>query len=94
MNAKDESDKFGLKLNIQKTKIMASGTITSWQIDGETMETVTGFIFLGSKITADGDCSHEIKRHLLLGRKAMTNQDSTLETRDITLPTKFCLVKL
>ena len=83
----------GLKLNIQRTKIMASGPITSWQIDGETMETVTDFIFLGSKITADGDCSHEIKRHLLLGRKAMTNLDSILKSRDITLPTKVCLVK-
>ena len=89
---KVESEKVGLKLNIQKTKIMASGPITSWQIDGETMETVTDFIFLGSKITADGDCSHEIKRHLLLGRKAMTNLDSILKSRDITLPT-VCLVK-
>ena len=86
-------EKVGLKLTIQKIKIMASGPITSWQIDGETMETVTDFIFLGSKITADGDCSHEIKRHLLLGRKAMTNLDSILESRDITLPTKFHLVK-
>ena len=85
--------KNGLNLNIQKTKIMASGPITSWQIDGETMETVTDFIFLGSKITADGDCSHEIKRCLLLGRKAMTNLDSTLKTRDITLPTKVHIVK-
>ena len=93
MKVKEESEKVGLKLNIQKTKIMAASPITSWQIDGETMETVTGFIFLGSKITADGDCSHEIKRHLLLGRKAMTNLDSTLETRDITLPTKVHLVK-
>ena len=83
----------GLKLNIQKTKIMASGPITSWQIDGETVETATGFIFLGSKITADGDCSHEIKRCLLLGRKAMTNLDSILKSRDIILPTKVCLVK-
>ena len=89
---KEESEKVGLKLNIQKTKIMASGPITAWQIDGETMETVTDFIFLGSRITADGDCSHEIKRHLLLGRKAMTNLDSILNT-DITLPTKACLVK-
>ena len=93
MKVKEESEKVGLKLNIQKTKIMASGPITSWQIDGETMETVTDFIFLGSKITADGDCSHEIKRHLLLGRKAMTNLDSILKSKDITLPTKFCLVK-
>ena len=82
-----------LKVNIQKTKIMASGPITSWQIDGETVETVRDFIFLGSKITADGDCSHEIKRHLLLGRKAMTNLDSILKSRDITLPTKVSLVK-
>ena len=88
-----EKEKTGLKLNIQKTKIMASVPITSWQIDGETMETVTGFIFLGSKITADGDCSHEIKRCLLLGRKAMTNLDSVLKSRDVTLPTKVCLVK-
>ena len=88
MKVKEESKKFGLKLNIQKTEIMASGPITSWQIDGETMETVTDFIFLGSKITADGDCSHEIKRCLLLGRKAMTNLDSTLKSRDITLPIK------
>ena len=93
MKVKEESEKAGLKLNIQKTKIMASGPITSWQIDGETMETVTDFIFLGSKITADGDCSHEIKRCLLLGRKAMTNLDSILKSRDITLPTKICLVK-
>ena len=85
---KEESEKVGLKLNIQKTKIMASGPITSWQIDRETVETVTDFIFLGSKITADGDCSHEIKRRLLLGRKVMTNQDSILKSRDITLPTK------
>ena len=90
---KEESEKAGLKLNIQKTKIMASGRITSWQIDGETMETVTGFIFLGSKIIADGDCSHEIKRHLLLGRKARTNLDSILKGREITLPTKVHLVK-
>ena len=90
---KKESEKAGLKLNIQKTKILASSPITSWQIDGEKVETVTDFIFLGSKITADGDCSHEIKRHLLLGRKAMTNLDSILKSRDITLPTKFCLVK-
>ena len=88
MKVKEESEKVCLKLNIQKTKIMASGPITSWQIDGETVETVTDFIFLGSKITADGDCSHEIKRHLLLGRKAMTNLDSILKSRDITLPTK------
>ena len=88
-----QSQFLGCKLNIQKTKIMASGPITSWQIDGETMETVTGFIFLGSKITADGDCSHEIKRHLVLGRKAMTNLDSILKNRDITLPTKVHLVK-
>ena len=88
MKAKEKSQKAGLKFNIQKTKIMASGSITSWQIDGETMETVTDFIVLGSKITADGDCSHKIKRHLLLGRKAMTNLDSILKSRDITLPTK------
>ena len=93
MKVKEESDKVGLKLNIQKTKIMVSGPITSWQIDEETLETVTDFIFLGSKITADGDCSHEIKRHLLLGRKAMTNLDSTLKSRDITLPTEVHLVK-
>ena len=93
MKVKEESDKAGLKLNIQKRKIMASSPITSWQIDGETMETVTDFIFLGSKITADGDCSHEIKRHLLLGRKAMNNLDSILKSRDITLLTKVCLVK-
>ena len=93
MKVKEESEKAGLKLNIQKTKIMASGPITSWQIDGETMETVTDFIFLGSKITADGDCSHEIKRHLLLGRKAMTNLDSILKSRDITLLKKVHLVK-
>ena len=88
MRVKEESEKAGLKLNVQKTKIVASGLITSWQIDGETMETVTDFIFLGSKITADGDCTHEIKRRLLLGRKAMTNIDSILKGRDITLPTK------
>ena len=93
MKVKEESEKVGLKLNIQKTKIMASGPITSWQIDGEMVETVTGFIVFGSKITADGDCSHEIKRHLLLGRKVMTNLDSILKSRDITLPTKVCLVK-
>ena len=93
MKVKVESEKVGLKLNIQKAKIMASGPITSWQIDGETMETVTDFIFLGSKITADGDCSHEIKRCLFLGRKAMTNLDSTLKSRDITLLTNVCLVK-
>ena len=93
MKVKEESEKAALKLNIQKTKIMASGSITLWQIDGETMETVRDFIFLGSKITADGDCSHEIKRCLLLGRKAMTNLDSLLKSRDITLPTKVCLVK-
>ena len=90
---KEKSEKAGFKLNIQKPKIMASGPITSWQIDGETMETVTEFIFLGSKITVDGDCSHEIKRHLLLGRKAMTNLDSILKSRNITLLTKVCLVK-
>ena len=90
---KEESEKAGLKLTIQKTKIMASGPITSWQIDGETVETVSDLIFLGSKITADGDCSHEIKRHLLLGRKVMTNLDSTLKSRNITLPTKGCPVK-
>ena len=88
MKVKEESEKVGLKLNIQKTKIMASGPITSWQIDGETVETASDFIFLGSKITGYGDCSHEIKRHLLLGRKAMTNLDSILKSRDITLPTK------
>ena len=93
MKVKEESGKVGLKLNIQKTKIMASGPITSWQIDGETMETVTDFIFLGSKITVDGDCSHEIKRHLLLGRIVMTNLDSILKSRDITFPTKVHLVK-
>ena len=90
---KEESEKAGLKLNIQKTKIMASGPITSWQIDGETMETVTDFSFLGSKITADGNCSHEIKRHMLLGRKAMINLDSILKSRDITLPANVHLVK-
>ena len=93
MNVKEESEKVGLKLNIQKTKIMASCLITSWEIDGETMETVADFIFWGSKITADGDCSHEIKRRLLLGRKVMTNLDSILKSRDITLPTKVRLVK-
>ena len=96
MKVKEVSEKVGLKLNIQKTKIMASGPITSWQIDGETVETVetvADFIFLGSKITADGDCSHEIKRHLLLGRKVMTNLDSIFKSRDITLPTKVHLVK-
>ena len=93
MKVKEESEKVGLKLNIQKAKIMASGPITSWQIDGETVETVTDFIFLGSKITADGDCSHEIKRCLLLGRKVMTNLDSILKSRDITLPTKVRPVK-
>ena len=93
MKVKVESEKVGLKLNIQKTKIMASGPITSWQRDGETVETVSDFIFLGSKITADGDCSHEIKRLLLLGRKVMTNMDSMLKSKDITLPTKVCLVK-
>ena len=93
MKVKEESEKVGLKLNIQKTKIMASGPITSWQIDGETMETVTDFILGGSKITTDGDCSHEIKRCLFLGRKAMTNLDSILKSGDITLPTKLCLVK-
>ena len=93
MKVKEESEKVGLKLNIQKTKIMASGPITSWQIDGETVETVSDFIFLGSKITADGDCSREIKRHLLLGRKVMTNLDSIFKSSDITLPTKVRLVK-
>ena len=93
MKVKVESEKAGLKLNIQKTKIMASGPITSWQIDRETVETVSDFIFLGSKITADGDCSHEIRRHLLLGRKVMTNLDSIFKSRDITLPTKVHLVK-
>ena len=90
---KEKSEKVGLKLNIQKMKILTSGPITSWQIDGETVETVTDFIFLGSKITADGGCSHEIKRHLLLGRKAMTNLDSMLKSRDVPLPTKVHLVK-
>ena len=93
IKVKEESEKVGLKLNIQKMKIMASGPITSWQIDGETVETVADFIFGGSKINADGDCSHEIKRCLLLGRKLMTNLDSILKSRDITLPTKVCLVK-
>ena len=93
MKVKEESEKAGLKLNIQKTKIMASGPITSWQINGETVETVADFIFLGSKITADGDCSHEIKRRLLLGREVMTNLDSIFKSRDITLPTKVLLVK-
>ena len=93
MKVKEESEKVVLKLNIQKTKTMASGPITSWELDGETVETVAGFIFLGSKITADGDCSHEIKRCLLLGRKVMTNRDSILKSRDITWPTKVCLVK-
>ena len=92
MKVKEESEKVGLKLNIEKTKIMASGPITSWQIDGETMETVADYIFGGSKIIADGNCRHEIKRHLLLGRKVMTNLDSILKSRDITLPTKVCLV--
>ena len=93
MKVKVEKEKVGLKLNIQKTKIMASSSITSWQIDGKTMETVTDFIFLGSKITADGDCSHEINRRLFLGRKAMANLDSILKSRDITLLTKVCLIK-
>ena len=93
MKVKEKSEKVGLKLNIQKTKIMASGPITSWQIDGETVETVADFIFLGSKITADGDCSHEMKRPLLLGKKVMNNLDSILKIRDITLSTKICLVK-
>ena len=93
MKVKKESEKVGLKLNIQKTKIMPSGPFTSWQIDGETVETVSNFIFLGSKITADGDCSHEIKRHLLVERKVMTNLDSISKSRDITLPTKVHLVK-
>ena len=93
IKVKEESEKVGLKINIQKTKIMASGPITSWQIDGETVETVSDFIFLGSKITADGDCSHEIKRRLLLRRKVITNLDSILKSRNITLPTKVCLVK-
>src|SRR5574337_1879088 len=93
MKVKEESGKIGLKLNIQKTKIMASGPITSWETDGETVETAADFIFMGSKITADGDCSHEIKRCLLLGRKVMTNLDSILQSRDISLPTKVRLVK-
>ena len=93
MKVKEENENAGLKLNIQKMKIMASGPIISWQIDGETMETVTDFIWGGSKITADGNCSHEIKRHLLLGRKAMTNLDSILKNRDVTLPIKGCPVK-
>ena len=93
MKVKEESEKVGLKLNIQKTKIMASGLFTSWEIDGETVETGSDFIFWGFKITEDGDCSHEIKRHLLLGRKVMTNLDSIFKTRDITLPTKVRLVK-
>ena len=93
MKVKEESEKVGLKFNIQKTKIMASGPITSWEIDGETVETVSDFIFGGPKIIADGDCSHEIKRHLLLGRKVMTNLDSTFKSRDITLPNKVRLVK-
>ena len=92
MKVKEESEKFGLKLSIQKMKIMASGPITSWEIDGETVETVSDFIFFHSKITADGDCSHEIKRRLLLGRKVMTNLDSIFKSRDFTLPTKVCLV--
>ena len=94
MKVKEESEKVGLKLSIQKTKIIASGPITSWEIDGETVETVSDFIFLGSKITADGDCSHEIKRHLLLGRKVMTNLHSILNSRDTTFPTKVHLVKV
>ena len=93
LKVKEENEKAGLKLNIQKTKIMATGPITSWEVDGETMKTVTDFIFLGSKITADDDCSHEIKRHLLLGRIAMTNLDSILKSRDITLPTNVHLIK-
>ena len=93
MKVKEESEKVGLKLNIQKMKIMASSPITSWEIDGETVETVSDFIFLGSKITSDGNCSHEIKRRLLLGRKVMTNLDSILKSRDITLPTKVCFTK-
>ena len=93
MKVKEESEKVGLKLNIQKTKIMVSGPITSWEIDGETVETVSDFMFMGSKITADGDCSHEIKKRLLLGRNVMTNLDSVLKSRDITLPTKVHLVK-
>ena len=94
MKVKEQSEKAGLKLNIQKTKIMAFSPITLWQIDGETVETVTDFIFLGFRITADGDCSHDIKRRSLLGRKAMTNLESILKSRDITLPTKVCIVKL
>ena len=94
MKVKEESEKVGLKLNVQKTRIMAPGPVTSWQTNGETVETVRDFIFLGSKITADGDRSHKIKRHLLLGRKAMTNQDSILKSRGITLPTKVCVVKV
>ena len=94
MKVKEESEKVGLKLNIQKSKILASGSITSWQTDGEIKETVSGFIFLGSKITADSDCSHEIKRHLLLGRKVMTNLDSILKSRDVTLPAKVHIVKV
>ena len=94
MEVKEESEKVGLKLKVQKTKIMVSGPITSWEIDGETVETVADFIFLGSKIISDGDCSHEIKRHLLLGRKIMTKLDSILKSRDITLPTKVHLVKV
>ena len=93
MKVKEESEKAGLKCNIQKTKIVASGPTTSWQIDGETMETMTNLIFLGSKITADGDCSHEIKRHLIVGWKTMTNLESILKNRDIILPTKVCIVK-
>ena len=93
MKVKEESEKVGLELNIQKTKIMASGPLISWEVDGETVETVADFIFLGSKIAADGDCSHEIKRHLLLGRKVMTSLDNIFKSRDITLPTKVCLVK-
>ena len=94
MNVKEESEKVGLKLNIQKTKTLASGPIISWEIDGETVETVSDFIFGGSKITPDGDCSHEIKRHLVLGKKVMTNLDSIFKSRDTTLPTKVCLVKV
>ena len=93
MKVEEESEKVGLKLNIQKTKIVVSGPITSWQVDGETVETMTDFIFLGSKITVDGDCSHEIKRRLLLRRKVMTNLESILKSRDITLPKKVCVVK-
>ena len=93
MKVKEKSEKVGLKLNIQKTKIMASSSITSWEIDGETVETVSDFIILGSRVTADGDCSHEVKRHLLLGRKALTNLDSILKSRDVTLPIKVRLVK-